>query len=101
MQSCPNIKLAFLCGELSNSATYSCSFANVCTSNAIDLTGTFGKEKDKLWQPWSYSQRVRDAKNVEKFKKTVAKQEMSESTKRSKITSFIAGKKVDKSSSHS
>ena len=85
--------VAFLCGELSNSATYFCSFANVCTSNAIDLTGTFGKEKDKLWQPWSYSQRVRDAKNVEKFKKTVAKQEVSESTKRSKITSFIAGKK--------
>ncbi|CAB4040834.1 Hypothetical predicted protein [Paramuricea clavata] len=85
--------VAFLCGELTNSATYFCSFANVSSKDATDLNGQFGKEKDKKWHPWNYSERVQVAKSVETFKQTVAKQNIAESTKRSKVTNFIAGKR--------
>jgi hypothetical protein len=78
--------VAFLCGELTNSATYFCSFAT-------DLNGQIGKEKDKKWHARRYSERVQVAKSVETFKQTVAKQNIAENTKRSKVTNFIAGKK--------
>ncbi|CAB4011121.1 Hypothetical predicted protein, partial [Paramuricea clavata] len=85
--------VAFLCGELTNSATYFCSFANVSSKDATNLNGQFGKEKDKKWHRWNYSQRVQVAKSVEAFKQTVAKQNIAEITKRSKVTNFIAGKR--------
>ncbi|CAB4017352.1 Hypothetical predicted protein, partial [Paramuricea clavata] len=49
--------VAFLCGELTNSATYFCSFANVSSKDATEISGQFGKEKDKKWHPWNYSER--------------------------------------------
>ncbi|CAB3978205.1 Hypothetical predicted protein [Paramuricea clavata] len=85
--------VAFLCGELTDSATYFCSFANVFSKDATNLNGQFGKEKDKKWHPWNYLERVQVAKSVETFKQTVAKQNIAESTKRSKVTNFIAGKR--------
>ena len=75
--------VAFLCGELSNAANYFSSFANVSSDNANNLKGTFGREKN-------YECRKKDAKCVESFKKKIEKQNIAESTKRSKVTSFIS-----------
>jgi hypothetical protein len=58
-----------------------------------DLNGQFGKKKDQKWHLWNYSERVQVAKSVETFKQTVAKQNIAESTKRSKVTNFIASKR--------
>lgn len=61
--------LAFLCGEVGNSAKYFSSFANVSNDNANNLKGTFGKEKSDSWQPWSCPSRKAVAECVEKLKK--------------------------------
>ncbi len=45
--------LAFLGGELSNSAKFFSSFANVSSDNFSTLNGTFGNEKTSTWQPWN------------------------------------------------
>ena len=84
---------AFLGGELSNSAKYYSSFADVSTDTHKDLSGTFGKEKGCTWKPWEYSKRLEVAAAVEKLKEKVSAQKISEATKRSKITRFIAEKK--------
>ena len=44
--------MAFLAGELSNSAKFFSSFANVSTENCNAIDGTFGKEKNNKWKPW-------------------------------------------------
>jgi hypothetical protein len=85
--------VAFLCGELSNAAKYFSSFANVSSDNANNLKGTFGRETKCTWQPWNYERRKKDAKCVESFKKKIQKQNIAESTKRSKVTSFISSQK--------
>ena len=58
--------LAFLCGELSNSATYFCSFANVTSNNSTKLTYTFGSGSNNEWKPFLYSKRISDANSVQK-----------------------------------
>jgi len=68
-------------GELTISAKYFSTFANVLVADCIDVKGTFGSESSNKWKPWNYKQRV----NVNKFntyKKRIAK--------RSKITDYIA-----------
>jgi hypothetical protein len=85
--------VAFLCGELTNSATYFCSFANISSKDATDINGQFGKEKDKKGIRGIIRKGVEVAKSVETFKQTVTKQNIAESTKRSKVTNFIAGKR--------
>ena len=83
--------LSFLAGELSNSATFFSTFADVDhRSIAAKGTATFGRTASDTWKPWKYSQRVKVAKAVEKFKQTVNRKNVSEKTKRSNITSFIA-----------
>ena len=47
--------MAFLAGELSVSAKYFSSFANVNTDNCNEPNGTFGSQIICTWQPWSYS----------------------------------------------
>ena len=54
------------------------------------LHGTFGSNRKETCKPWKYESRVTIANQVDKFKKTLAKQKMSESTRRSKITYFVA-----------
>ena len=90
--------LAYLGGELSNSATFFSTFGNVSLNTVKAVHGTFGTESSNTWHPWKYEHRIKVANAVEKFKKTVLKpkpggQPLAESTKRSKITSFISQQK--------
>lgn len=84
--------LAFLGGELSNSAKFFSSFANVSLDTYNTLNGTFGKNKSDTWQPWKYSKRVEVAKAVVSMKAKIEKQKVTPATKRSKLTAFIAQK---------
>ena len=79
--------MRMLSGELSNSTKFFSSFANVSSDNATDVNALFGVEKENTWQPCQYSQRLSVAKSVEKVKANLAKQNLSDSTKRSRITS--------------
>ena len=85
-------KLAFLSGELSNSAKFFSSFANLSSDNANDVNASFGIEERNTWQPWQYSERLSVANDVEKLKANLAKQKLNDSTKRSRITTFISSK---------
>jgi hypothetical protein len=69
-------------------AKHSSSFADVTKETGILINGTFGKEKENTWHPWKYEDRMKVVK-VEKLKKKVDKEQLSESTKRNKITSLI------------
>ncbi|CAB4003604.1 Hypothetical predicted protein [Paramuricea clavata] len=84
--------LAFLSGELSNSAKYFSSFANVSSDDAKNTQATFGRGIENTWKPWMYSDRLKVVNEVEKLKAKL-KQPLSDATKRSKVTSFIAQKK--------
>ena len=85
--------LAILGGELSNSAKYFSSFANVSKDNCTDLKGTFATDRTSLWHPWKYEDRIKIANEVEKFKKTLSEKRLKEKQFRSKVTEFIAHKK--------
>ena len=83
--------LEFLAGELSNSATFFSTFADVDNKSvAGNGNGTFGRKSSHTWKPWKYTHRLKVAKEVEKFKQTVSKKNVTEKTKRSNITAFIA-----------
>ena len=60
------------------------------SADCRDVKGTFGTESSNKWKPWNYQQRVNVANKVNAFKKRVAVEEISEKTKRSKITDNIA-----------
>ena len=50
-----NMKMvAFLAGELSNAATYFCTFANVRRNEANDCKKTFGEEPKNYWKPFTH-----------------------------------------------
>lgn len=84
--------LAFLAGELSLSATYFSTFANVTINDSDEVKGTFGIEPGNTWKPWNYAKRISVSKQVEKFKESLEKQTCSAATKRNKVTTFISGK---------
>ena len=63
--------IAFLAGELTNSATYFSTFADVNTSNLVNVKGTYDSKPTNTWKPWVYSKRVKDAKAVEIFKQNL------------------------------
>ena len=85
--------LAFLAGELSVSARFFSTFANVSTGDYDDPKGTFGKGNQHKWQPWHYSRRLKVSKEVKKIKEKVERQNISAKTKRKKVTDFIASQK--------
>ena len=60
--------LAMLGGELSNSATYFSSFANVNTKVCTDLKGTLGSGPLCKWKPWDYGNRTKVVQAVNSFK---------------------------------
>ena len=60
--------LAFLNGELNNTATYFSSFANVSKEDCVTLNGKFGLTNDSNWKPWPCKERLSIAKQVESFK---------------------------------
>lgn len=85
--------LAMLGGELSNSATYFSTFANVSTNDCGDLRGTFGPGSQCKWKPWVFSERIKHAEKVESFKASLSGKPISEKHKRSKVTEYIARQK--------
>ena len=54
------------------------------------LDGSFSSSVKAKWTPWKYDDRVSAAKEVEKFKNSLSKKNLSATTFRSKVTSFIA-----------
>ena len=82
--------LSFLAGELSNSSFYFSTFANVTQTDSNDYTKSFGKHEQANWKPFAYEKRLKDAENVQKKKVSLEKSNNAESTKRSKITSYIS-----------
>ena len=83
--------LATFSGELSNSATYPSSFANVKQGDLQNVNGTFGENSTCTWKPWSYDQRVKVAKLVENYKQTTVVNKPLKQ-QRNLVTKFIAGK---------
>ena len=57
-------------GELSNSATYISTYANVSLSNYRIMGGSIGDETC-TWQPWSYEKRLEIAEQVQQFKQSI------------------------------
>ena len=51
--------LAMLGGELSNSATYFSTFADVSTKDCTDVWGTFGSGSLCKWKPWEHRTRLK------------------------------------------
>ena len=64
--------LAMLGGELSKSAKFFSSFANVSKENCSDLKGIFGTNGGTIWRPWKYEERIAVAKQVDKFKQSLS-----------------------------
>lgn len=85
--------LAMLGGELTNSAKYFSSFANVSKDNCTDLNGTFATDKKSTWNPWKYEERIKIDNEVDKFKKSLCEKKLKEKQFRTKVTDFIARKK--------
>lgn len=85
--------LAFLSGELNNSAKYFSSFADVSYDEINDCKGTFGETSTDKWRPWSYSKRIQVVNELDRFKKELEKKKISASTKRTRVTEFISQKK--------
>ena len=48
--------LAYLTGELPNSAKYFSTFGNVCNDDVHDVSKTFGLEPPNASKPWNYKQ---------------------------------------------
>jgi hypothetical protein len=65
---------------------------DVSKDTIVDCKGSFGPQPTDTWKPWVYTKRVRDAKAVENFKQKV-NPNISEKTRRSKVTGFIAKQK--------
>ena len=55
--------LATFSGELTNSATYPSSFANVKQDDVKNVHGTFARDSTCTWKPWLYDQRVKEVLN--------------------------------------
>ena len=85
--------LAFLGGEQTISATYFSPFADISKSEINDVLGSFGLTPDNKWKPWKYNDRIRVADAVTKKKEQLSTSKLKPSTKREKVTSFIAQKK--------
>ncbi len=81
--------LAFLAGELPNSAKYFSTFANVSQLDISDVNKTFGSNPSNDWKPWDYEGRKAVALKVKNFKNKMAKSKLAEKTKRTKITKFM------------
>ena len=86
--------LCYLSGELTNTATYFSSFANVSQSSSNDFKKTFmvngSANSNENWSPWNYAKRISDAEKVAKKKSELNKTNNAESTKRQKLTAYIS-----------
>ena len=81
--------LAFVSGELPNSAKYFSSFANVSADN-IQVMGATCSGPGDYFKPWNYDDRVKVAQKVEALKRKLTPKQLSAWTK---VTQFIASQK--------
>ena len=82
--------LAFLAGELSNAATYFCTFANVKRDEANEFQKTFGESIGNYWKPFTYEKRVQDAIKVEAKLRQLEVKRCSPGTLHGKILTYIS-----------
>ena len=92
--------IASMSGELSNSAHYFSSFANVNKEDKGTIGGSIGNSDKDKWHPWDYNSRLQVVQKVEKFKVTDSGQRGRKGNKakstlpnRSEVTKFIASEK--------
>ena len=81
--------LAFISGELPNSATYFSSFANVSGPEKGKMGQTCGMHDD-YFKPWNYQKRLQIVKRVEQHKSKLTQKQL---VGRTKVTEFIASQK--------
>ena len=84
--------VAMLGGELSNSAKFFSSFANVSKENCSDLKGTFATNCRTMWHSWKYEERIAVANQVDKFKQSLSTKQLKDKQFRTKVTDFISKK---------
>lgn len=77
--------LSFLGGELSNSAKFFSSFANVSYDKMSSLQFSFGQSENNKWRPWVYERRLAVVKGVEDLKNKLSKSQLAEKTKRAQF----------------
>ena len=85
--------LAFLAGELTNSASYFSTFANVTQRDSNDCSKSLTEDGSKGWRPFTYEKRMSDAAKVSKKRKELGIPEDSHlqpASKRQKLTQFIS-----------
>jgi len=59
-----------LAGELTISAKYFSTLANVLVADCIDVKGTFGTtESSRKWKSWNYKQRVNVGNKLMRLRK--------------------------------
>ena len=92
LQGLPNDMkmLSFLAGELTNSALYFTTFANVSQHDSIDINKTFSFTGNTSWKPFDYAKRIKDASLVSKKVLELEKKNVKETTCRTLLTSYIS-----------
>ena len=85
--------LAFLAGELTNSAKYVSTFADISSDKLCDVNKSFGQGNHNDFRPWEYDKRLAVVKKVADLKGKLNKTQLAPKTKRSKVTAFIASNK--------
>ena len=88
--------LAFLAGELANSAYYFSTFADVHKDNANVLDKCYNTGKSTDWMPFTYQKRLNDARLVEQKKAELFKKNNSATTFH-RNTTYIKSLRVGKS----
>ena len=82
--------MAFLAGELTNSAYYFSTFANVSTDDVRLVDKTFSMTSSCDFKPWSYQRRLKDASLAAKKKTLInAKSAANDETKRHYFTAYM------------
>ena len=76
--------VATACGELTNSATYPTTFANVRQGEMDAIEGSVGDFPHARWHEWTYEERLQVTERVKNLKKREPK------IARPKVTKFIA-----------
>ena len=80
--------LCFLAGELSNSAHYFSTFANVNKADCSNINKNIG-DRSSDWKPYSFKQRIEDSVKVQRKCQELSKLNSTKATKRSKLTAYI------------
>ena len=81
--------LPFLLGELTSSAYFFTSFANVNRNDKNDISKKFSLKGGFVWKPFTYKKIIADAAKVASKKAELHKKNMKECMFRQKLTSFI------------